>query len=89
MHELRTVAGTQRAGTVSVLLRIEGRMVWRGEAVAIPGSPQAEEGAAGLLPALDDLVILVDGNLPAFQARRGCAHIPPVHCVLWWIEVRY
>jgi hypothetical protein len=45
---LRTVAGTQAAGTVFARLAIEGRSIWRGDAVAIPR--QAEPGIAGLMP---------------------------------------
>ena len=47
-HDLRTVAGSQSVGMVASSLVIEGRNVWRGDAVAVP-SP-AEPGVAGLMP---------------------------------------
>jgi hypothetical protein len=45
---LRTTAGSQIAGTVSSTLSIEGRNIWRGDAVAIPNG--TEPGVAGLMP---------------------------------------
>jgi hypothetical protein len=47
-HDLRTVTGSQIVGMVSSRLTIEGRNVWRGDAVAIPA--QTEPGVAGLMP---------------------------------------
>lgn len=48
-REWRTVAGSQEVGIVTnIPLTIEGRAIWRGEAVAIPN--RAEPGVAGLLP---------------------------------------
>jgi hypothetical protein len=47
--ELRTVSGAQQVGTVSsTRLIIEGRRIWSGNAVAMPG--RTEPGVAGLLP---------------------------------------
>jgi hypothetical protein len=47
--ELRTVAGSQQIGTVSNKpLTIEGRRIWRGDAVALPN--RTEPGVDGLLP---------------------------------------
>jgi len=45
---MRTVAGSQMAGVVTSVLSIEGRYVWRGEAVTVPG--RTEPGVAGLMP---------------------------------------
>jgi hypothetical protein len=48
-REWRTVAGSQEVGVVSIKsLVIEGRTIWRGEAVAIPN--RSEPGVDGLLP---------------------------------------
>ena len=48
-NQLRTVAGSRRIGLVSdKRLAIEGRKIWGGDAVAIPGRPEA--GVDGLLP---------------------------------------
>ena len=48
-RELRTFTGSQRIGEIfSKLLVIEGRTVWRGNAVAVPHS--TERGVGGLLP---------------------------------------
>ena len=56
-REWRTVAGSQKVGIVfGKDLIIEGRKVWRGDAVAIPS--QAEPEVAGLLAAQ-----FVQGNL--------------------------
>jgi Aspartyl protease len=47
--EFRTLAGTQRAGTVTDKpLLIDGRRIWSGDAVAI--SNHSEQGVDGLLP---------------------------------------
>lgn len=47
--EWQTVAGSQQVGMVSnSVLAIEGRTVWRGEAIAIPN--RSDPGVAGLLP---------------------------------------
>jgi hypothetical protein len=47
--ELRTVAGSQKIGTVfSKPLVIEGHKIWEGEVLAIPNRPEA--GIDGLLP---------------------------------------
>jgi hypothetical protein len=47
--ELRTVAGSQQIGMVfDKSLSIEGRRVWRGDAVALPS--RGEPGVDGLLP---------------------------------------
>ena len=51
VRELHTVSGTRQVGSVTVQLRIKGRTVWRGDAVAVARSEQTEDGAAGLLPA--------------------------------------
>ena len=45
---VRTVAGSQAAGTVSKSLIIEDKVLWRGDAVAMPKG--GEPGVAGLLP---------------------------------------
>lgn len=45
---MQTLAGSQMAGIVNRVLSIEGRSVWRGEAVTVPG--QSEPGVAGLMP---------------------------------------
>jgi len=45
---MRTLAGTQTVGMVFSRLAIEGRNIWRGDAVAIPG--RSEPGVAGLMP---------------------------------------
>jgi hypothetical protein len=45
---LQTVGGSQTVGMVFSRLVIEGRNIWRGDAVAIPG--RAEPGVAGLMP---------------------------------------
>ena len=47
-HEMFTMTGTAKVGTVSGTLVIGGRTFWHGEAVAIPRP--AETGAAGLMP---------------------------------------
>jgi hypothetical protein len=47
-QELITASGLLKVGTVSSRIDINGRTVWRGDAVAIPSSP--EVGADGLLP---------------------------------------
>jgi hypothetical protein len=47
--ELVTLAGSVNVRTVASQLLIEGRIVWRGDAVALP-RPAAEGNAAGLLP---------------------------------------
>ena len=47
-HYMRTVAGSQIAGVVFSRLVIEGRNIWRGDALAIPRG--AEPGVAGLMP---------------------------------------
>jgi hypothetical protein len=43
-----TMTGAQNVGTVARKLLIEGRNVWRGDAIALPDSP--ERGIAGLMP---------------------------------------
>jgi hypothetical protein len=48
MIYMKTVAGSQMAGLATRVLSIEGRSVWRGEAVTIPD--RAEPGVAGLMP---------------------------------------
>jgi hypothetical protein len=45
---MQTLAGSQMAGLVNKVLSIEGRSVWRGEAVTVPG--QSEPGVSGLMP---------------------------------------
>ena len=45
---MRTFAGSRRIGVVSSKLVIEGRKIWRGDAVAIP-SPDGASGVAGLM----------------------------------------
>ena len=47
-REMVTATGLTKVGTVFSTLRIDGRMLWRGEAIAVPASP--ESGADGLLP---------------------------------------
>jgi hypothetical protein len=48
-REWRAVAGSQEVGVISIKpLVIEGRPIWRGEAVAIPN--RSEPGVDGLLP---------------------------------------
>jgi len=47
-HEMFTMTGTAKVGTVPGKLVIGGRTFWHGEAVAIPRP--AETGAAGLMP---------------------------------------
>jgi hypothetical protein len=47
-REMVTAAGSAAVGAVFSKLEIEGRMFWRGEAVALAQSP--ETGADGLLP---------------------------------------
>jgi hypothetical protein len=48
-QEMRTITGSKEIGMAfSKPLTIEGRMIWRGDAVAIPN--QAEPGVGGLLP---------------------------------------
>jgi hypothetical protein len=47
-HDMFTLTGTTKVGTVSGKLVIGGRTFWHGEAVAIPRP--AETGAAGLMP---------------------------------------
>jgi len=42
------VAGSQIAGSLFSILVIEGRNIWRGDAVVIPGL--SEPGVAGLMP---------------------------------------
>ena len=46
---MKTVAGSQMAGIANRVLSIEGRSVWRGEAVTI--LDRSEAGVAGLMPA--------------------------------------
>ena len=47
----RSVSGFQEAGTAAnQTLLIENRVVWRGDAVALPHKQLAERDAAGLLP---------------------------------------
>ena len=48
-HEMFTMTGSLRVGTISGTLVIDGRTWWRGKAVVIPRA--AEAGAEGLLPA--------------------------------------
>jgi hypothetical protein len=48
-QSVRTVSGFAAAGTVSRTISINGRVVWNGEAVAMPR--QAKESGDGLLPA--------------------------------------
>lgn len=48
LREMWTVSGSQTVGMVASKLAIEGRNVWRGSAVAIPG--RSEAGVAGLMP---------------------------------------
>ena len=48
LREMLTVAGSRLVGMVASRLIIEGRNVWRGDAVALPN--QAEPGVAGLMP---------------------------------------
>jgi hypothetical protein len=43
-----TMTGSQNVGTVTRKLLIEGRDIWRGDAIALPGRP--EPGIAGLMP---------------------------------------
>ncbi|HEU5020345.1 MAG TPA: retropepsin-like aspartic protease [Bryobacteraceae bacterium] len=43
-----TMTGSRKVGTVSRQLLIEGRDIWRGDALALPGQP--ERGIAGLMP---------------------------------------
>jgi hypothetical protein len=43
-----TMTGSQNVGTVARKLLIEGRDVWRGDAIALPNRP--EPGIAGLMP---------------------------------------
>jgi hypothetical protein len=45
---MRTSAGSEIVGVVYSTLVIEGRSIWRGDAVALP--KRAEEGVAGLMP---------------------------------------
>jgi hypothetical protein len=48
-REFQTITGSQQIGVVSVkALVIEGRTIWRGDAVAIPNRP--EPGVDGLMP---------------------------------------
>jgi hypothetical protein len=47
-HELITMSGTLKLGTVARRLEIGGRTFWRGDAIAVPQS--AEAVAGGLLP---------------------------------------
>ena len=47
-HYMRTLSGSQTTGVVFSRLVIEGRNVWRGDALAIPNG--AEPGVAGLMP---------------------------------------
>jgi len=48
LSEMLTVTGSGSVGMVASRLVIEGRNIWRGDAVAIPN--QAEPGIAGLMP---------------------------------------
>jgi hypothetical protein len=43
-----TMTGARNVGTVTRKLLIEGRDVWRGDAIALPGRP--ERGISGLMP---------------------------------------
>lgn len=45
---MRTVSGSEIVSLVSRTLIIEGRNIWRGDAVAVPG--RGEPGVAGLMP---------------------------------------
>lgn len=45
---VRTFAGSQAVGSISIKLIIEGRNVWNGDAVTMPS--RTEPGVAGLLP---------------------------------------
>jgi hypothetical protein len=45
---VRTLTGSQAVGMASRKLIVEGRNLWHGDAVAMPGG--AEPGVAGLLP---------------------------------------
>ncbi len=47
-RDLLTLTGSQPVGMVARGLTIEGQVVWRGDAVAIPG--EGESGIAGLMP---------------------------------------
>lgn len=48
LRDLLTVAGSRLVGMVASRLVIEGRNVWRGDAVALPD--RTEPGVAGLMP---------------------------------------
>jgi predicted aspartyl protease len=47
-RDLVTASGTVEVGTIASVLVIQGRLLWHGDAVALPRP--AETGAAGLLP---------------------------------------
>jgi len=46
--QMATMSGTTQVSLIDSTLVIDGRTVWRGEAIAVPHSPEA--GEAGLLP---------------------------------------
>jgi len=48
LRDMLTLAGSKSVGMVASTLDIAGRIIWRGDAVAIPD--QAEPGVAGLMP---------------------------------------
>jgi hypothetical protein len=48
VRELLTMTGSVKVGMVRSTLVIEGRTFWRGDAVAVPKSPEVSAG--GLLP---------------------------------------
>ncbi len=48
LRDMLTLTGSRVVGTVARQLVIDGRSIWRGDAVAIPGD--GEEGVSGLMP---------------------------------------
>jgi hypothetical protein len=48
LHDMLTFAGAKSVGMVARRLVIEGRNIWRGDAVALPD--RTEPGVAGLMP---------------------------------------
>jgi hypothetical protein len=69
-REWRTVAGSQEVGVISIKpLVIEGRTIWRGEAVAIPNRPAAAQF-------VQDNICLQFGRLRCFRVTVAVATRP-------------
>jgi hypothetical protein len=70
-HEMITVSGIIKMGTVWSTLAIDGRVLWRGDAAAVPHP--AEAGAMGLLPLnlFKAVYVCNSGSYLILMPRRG------------------